>query len=180
MAYLTLNKPPNDIIDDVSGYTVKVTDDDTNIKHSLFLINVVFSSVSKTALINVRNYVIGLQDQIRTLEDTSLSIDIVMPTSVSSSSFHVTKKYSEIIGTTNHYTIDVKKGETGGKTSMMVADVAVDSSSETKIDDIRKQIEALQTQIETLENGLIEIDIVLPVILQKVDFSKVEVTDAND
>lgn len=175
MAYLTLKKPPNDILDDVSDYTVKVTDDDTNIKDSLFLINVVLSSASEAALITVRNGIIDLQDQITVLEDASLTVDIVMPSSVSSSQFHTTKKYSEIMGTTDHYSIDVKKGDTGGKTGMMLTDVAISKTSETDVNNVRKQIETLQSQIDLLETTPLEIDVFLPVVLQKVDFTKVEV-----
>lgn len=177
MAYLTLKKPPNDILDDVSGYTVKVTDDDTNIKDSLFLINVVLSSKSETSLKATRKSITDLQDHITVLEDTSLSIDIVMPTLVSSSQFNVTKKYNEIVGTTDHYSIDAKKGETGGKTSMMMVDVAISPASEMDVNNIRKQIATLQGQIDTLETTLLEIDIILPVILQKVDFTKEEVSN---
>lgn len=177
MAYLTLKKPPNDILDDVSGYTVKVTDDDTNIKDSLFLINVVLSSKSETSLKATRKSITDLQDYITVLEDTSLSIDIVMPTLVSSSQFNVTKKYNEIVGTTDHYSIDAKKGETGGKTSMMMVDVAISPASEMDVNNIRKQIATLQGQIDTLETTLLEIDIILPVILQKVDFTKEEVSN---
>ncbi len=84
------------------------------------------------------------------------------------------KAVKDIIEDVDGLTIHVTEEDTKEKSSLFLLNVNLTTESQSKLDEINKQIQSHVDEINKLENQLLDIEVILPAILEKQDFSKVE------
>lgn len=86
------------------------------------------------------------------------------------------KSLREIMDDVSGYTIQITAEDTMEELSMLLINVKLTKDTETALTQRKKDFEVLKTQLIVFEAEKMDIEVVLPAILEKKDFTKAELT----
>lgn len=89
------------------------------------------------------------------------------------------KSLREIMDDVNGYSIQVTTEDTQEDSSMLLINVELTKDTETALIKRRMEFEALKTQLVLFEAEKMDIEVMLPAILETKDFSKLTITEGK-